>query len=170
MAWFRTSFLALMVACLLSLANAQQSSAPKSEPAKSETSTYEPALDVTAMDASVGPCVDFFAYSCGGWIKKNPIPPDQSSWDTYSKMEDENRVRLRGILESAAAPDAGRNTVTQKIGDYYASCTDEKAIEAKGAQPLQPALERIEKISSKAEIADVAATMVDDRVLFEFGS
>jgi len=160
MAWFRMSFLVLIVACLLPLAYAQQSNAPKSEPA----------LDVTAMDASVDPCVDFFAYSCGGWIKKNPIPPDQSSWDTYSKMQDENRVRLRAILEAAASPDAGRNAVTQKIGDYYASCTDEKAIEAKGAQPLKPALEQIERISSKAEIADVAAAMIDDHVLFEFGS
>src|SRR5271157_691947 len=170
MAWFRTSFLALVVACCFPLAYAQQSGASKSEPAKSEPAKAEPALDVTAMDTSVDPCVDFFAYSCGGWIKKNPIPPDQSSWDTYSKMQDENRARLRTILEAAAAPDPGRNAVTQKIGDYYASCRDEKAIEARGAQPLKPSLDRIEKISSKAEIADVAATMVDDRVLFEFGS
>jgi len=160
MAIVRTVFLAFAVVCIVSLGQAQQSSAPKPEPA----------LDVTAMDRSVDPCVDFFAYSCGGWIKKNPIPPDQTSWDTYSKMEDENRVRLRGILEAASAPDASRNAVTQKIGDYYASCSDEKAIEAKGAEPLKPELERIDKMSSKAEIAGLAATMIDDDVLFDFGS
>jgi len=160
MAIVRTVFLAFAVVCIVSLGQAQQSSTPKPEPA----------LDVTSMDRSVDPCVDFFAYSCGGWIKKNPIPPDQSSWDTYSKMEDENRIRLRGILEAASAPDASRNAVTQKIGDYYASCSDEKAIEAKGAEPLKPELERIDKMSSKAEIAGVAATMIDDDVLFDFGS
>ena len=160
MAICRTSFFALAVALLLPLAYAQQSS----------TAKPEPALDVTSMDRSVDPCVDFFTYSCGGWIKKNPIPPDQSSWDTYSKMEDENRVRLRGILEAPSAPDASRNAVTKKIGDYYASCSDEKAIEANGAEPLKPGLERIEKMSSKAEIAGVAATMIDDNVLFDFGS
>ena len=122
------------------------------------------------MDRNIDPCVDFFAYSCGGWIKKNPIPPDQSSWDTYSKMQDENLARLRGILEAAAAPDPKRNAVDQKIGDYYASCTDEKAIDAKGAEPLKPGLERIAKISSKAELADVAAAMIDDNVLFRFDS
>ena len=106
MAICRTIFFAIAVALLLPLAYAQQSSTKP-----------EPALDVTSMDRSVDPCVDFFAYSCGGWIKKNPIPPDQSSWDTYSKMEDENRIRLRGILEAASAPDASRNAVTQKIGD-----------------------------------------------------
>ncbi len=160
MAIIRPSVVMLAVAVSLSVANAQQAAPEK----------HEPALDVTSMDRSVDPCVDFFKYSCGGWIKSNPIPPDQSSWDTYSKMQDENRVRLREILETAAAPNANRNTSTQKIGDYYASCTDEKAIEAKGAEPLKPGLEHIAQLSSKSEIADVAAAMVDDNVLFGFGS
>jgi putative endopeptidase len=160
MAILRLSCVALAVVCLLPFADSQEPAAAKPEPA----------LDVTSMDRSVDPCVDFFAYSCGGWIKRNPIPPDQSSWDTYSKMQDENLGRLRGILEAASAPDTRRNAVTQKIGDYYSSCTDEKTIEAKGAQPLQPLLERIAKISSKPEIAGLAADMIDDNVLFHFGA
>jgi endothelin-converting enzyme/putative endopeptidase len=156
----RISFLALLIAIFASLSQAQQSSTEK----------HEPALDVTAMDRSADPCMDFFAYSCGGWLKNNPIPPDQSSWDTYSKMEDENRARLRGILEAAAAPDPKRSAVQQKIGDYYASCMDETAINAKGAQPLDPLLKRIAALTTKAEIADVAAAMSDDNVLFEFSS
>ena len=122
------------------------------------------------MDRSVDPCVDFFQYSCGGWIKRNPIPPDQSSWSTYSKMQDENRGRLRGILETAAAPDGTRNAASQKIGDYYSSCMDEKAIETKGTEPLKPELERIAKLGSKADLADVAAVMIDDNVFFRFDS
>ena len=154
--------IALLTASLLSVASAQQP-----VPASSK---YEPALDVMSMDRSVDPCVDFFKYSCGGWMKTNPIPPDQSSWDTYSKMQDENRGRLRLILEAASAPDPKRNAATQKIGDYYSSCTDEKAIEAKGAEPLKPDLERIAKIASKPEIAGVAAAMIQENVLFRFDS
>ena len=130
MAILRIPLVALSISCFLSFANAQQPAIEKSEPA----------LDVTSMDRSIDPCTDFFAYSCGGWIKNNPIPPDQSSWDTYSKMQDENRSRLRGILEAAAVSDPNRSTAMQKIGDYYSSCTDEKAIEAKGAEPLKPEL------------------------------
>jgi putative endopeptidase len=156
----RMSFVALAVACFVSLAIAQQTSATQ----------HEPALDVTSMDRSIDPCVDFFAYSCGGWIKNNPIPPDQSSWDTYSKMQDQNLTQLRGILEDASTPDPNRNAVTQKIGDYYASCTDEKAIEAKGVDPLKPGLEQIANLASKAELADVTAAMIDDNVLFRFDS
>jgi endothelin-converting enzyme/putative endopeptidase len=156
----RSSAVALVTVLLLSLASGQQPGAAR----------YTPALDVTSMDRSIDPCVDFFAYSCGGWIKSNPIPPDQSSWDTYSKMQDENLGRLRAILEAASAADPKRSAVDQKIGDYYASCTDETAIDAKGAEPLKPSLERIAKISSKAEIAGVAAAMVEDNILFRFDS
>jgi putative endopeptidase len=163
MAFPRICVIALVAASLLSSVNAQQ-------PTTDAPSKPEPALDVTSMDRSVDPCVDFFKYSCGGWIKNNPIPPDQSSWDTYSKMQDQNRSRLREILEAAAMPDPNRNSVTQKIGDYYSSCTDEKAIEAKGTEPLRPALERIAKIESKPEIAGVAAAMIDDNILFRFDS
>jgi hypothetical protein len=91
----RMSVVALAFALFLSLASAQQPGTAKAEPA----------LDVTAMDRSTDLCVDFFAYSCGGWIKRSPIPPDQSSWDTYSKMQDENLSQLRGILEEASAPE-----------------------------------------------------------------
>ena len=145
---------------LSSLANAQQP----------DTDKYTPVLDVTAMDRSIDPCADFFTYACGGWIKNNPIPPDQASWDLYSKMEDENKSKLRGILEAAAAPDVGRNAVNQKIGDYYASCMDEKAIEAKGVKLLSAELSRIAKISSKSELADVASAMATDNVLVRFES
>jgi putative endopeptidase len=159
MASKRIFVITLALTSLLSLANAQE---PSTKP--------EPALDVTSMDRTVDPCVDFFQYSCGGWIKSNPIPPDQSSWDTYSKMQDENRARLRGILEAAAAPDAKRDAATQKIGDYYSACTDEKAIESKGDDPLKPELDRITHLASKKELADVVAAMVDDNVLFRFNS
>jgi putative endopeptidase len=156
----RLSILMAIILIFCAIGLAQQSS----------TSKYEPALDVNSMDRSVDPCADFFQYSCGGWIKNNPIPPDQSSWDTYSKMQDENLLQLRGILEAAATPDAGRNAVTQKIGDYYASCVDEASIDAKGTQPLAPALDRIAQIKSKSELADVAAFMIYDNVLFSFDS
>ena len=131
-------------------------------PVCAQHSSSEPVLDVSAMDRNVDPCVDFYTYSCGGWIKKNPIPPDQSSWATYSKLEDENRAQLKAILEEAAKASGARNAVahdvTQKIGDYYASCMDEAAIEKLGAQPLLPALNRIAALKSKQDLAEYVAT------------
>jgi endothelin-converting enzyme/putative endopeptidase len=115
-------------------------------------------LDVSAMDPTVDPCVDFYTYSCGGWMKKNPIPPDQSSWSTYRKLEDEDLAQLRAILEEAAKANAARGSVDQKIGDYYASCMDEAAIDKLGAKPLAPELERIARLKSKQELAEYVST------------
>ena len=134
-------------------------------PAKSQ-----PVLDITSMDTSVDPCADFFAYSCGGWIKKNPIPPDQSSWSVYSKLEDDNKAILREILESASTPASDRDAVKQKIGDYYTACMDEKAINAATIKPLQPLLDQIQQLHSRRAIADVAAILVYNNALFRFRS
>src|SRR5437870_7908238 len=116
-------------------------------------------LDLSSMDKTVDPCVDFYTYSCGGWMKKNPVPPDQSSWSAYSKLQDETLLRLRGILEAATAGGSERTPVQQKIGDYYASCMDEKTVEAAGAAPLKPGLQEINNLSSKDELENVAVRM-----------
>jgi putative endopeptidase len=127
-------------------------------PVFAQHSVSEPVLDVSAMDRTIDPCVDFYTYSCGGWMKKNPVPPDQSNWGTYSKLEDDNRAQLRAILEEAAKPSSTRDAITQKIGDYYASCMDESAIEKLGAKPLLPELGRIAGLKSKKDLAEYAAT------------
>jgi endothelin-converting enzyme/putative endopeptidase len=121
------------------------------------------------MDRSVDPCVDFFQYSCGGWVKNNPIPPDQSSWSIYSQVSEANKAQLRSILDAAAA-NPQSSTTNQKIGNYYSSCMDLKTIETQGVKPLQSQLEAIDHLNSKAQIADVAALMTGDDVLFGFGS
>src|SRR6202035_3179564 len=98
-------------------------------PASAQHSSSEPVLDVSAMDRTIDPCVDFYAYSCGGWIKKNQIPPDQASWGTYVKLEDDNRAQLRTILEEAGKANGsggavkrdGTDEVTQNRGEFFAS-------------------------------------------------
>jgi putative endopeptidase len=139
-------------------------------PGRTALAQVQPVLDVTSMDRSVDPCTDFFAYSCGGWIKKNPIPPDQTSWSVYSKLEDDNKSILREILESSALPAGRRDALTQKIGDYYAACMDERAINAASIKPLQPVLDQIQQLHSKRDIASIAAAMVSDDALFRFRS
>jgi putative endopeptidase len=152
--------LLLITSCLLPVGFAQTApAAPR-----------QPVLDVTSMDKSIDPCTDLYTYSCGNWMKKNPVPADQSSWSAYEKLQDETLLRLRGLLEGASAADAGRTPVQQKIGDYYASCMDEKAIEAAGAAPLKEGMTRIDSLRSKDGIAEVVAQMARQGSLFRFES
>ncbi|HWS72192.1 MAG TPA: M13 family metallopeptidase N-terminal domain-containing protein, partial [Thermoanaerobaculia bacterium] len=118
---------------------------------------YTPSLDVPSMDKSIDPCTDFYQFTCGGWIAKNPVPPDQASWSVYGKLTEENNQYLWGILEEDAKASPSRTAVQQKIGDYFASCMDESAIEALGAEPLKPLLREIDALQSKRALASFLA-------------
>ena len=135
---------------------------------------YTPSLETKFLDRSADPCVDFYKFSCGNWNKLNPIPADQPRWDVYAKLTDDNQRFLWGILEEAAKPGAGRTAAQQKIGDYFAACMDEAAIEKAGATPLQPRLDEIAALKSVADIPPLLARMHlesgDDSPLFAFSS
>jgi endothelin-converting enzyme/putative endopeptidase len=129
-------------------------------------------FDVANIDRSANPCADFYQYACGSWNKSNPIPADQSRWGRFEALAERNRDILRQILEESAQPGLKRDAVTQKIGDYYAACMDEKAIDAKGLAPLQPELDRIRALKDKSGLAQEMARLHRNGVdaLFEFGS
>ncbi len=135
---------------------------------------YTPSLDPSVMDRSADPCVDFYRFSCGKWLEKNPIPADRSSWSVYAKTSEENQRFLWGMLEEAGRPSPGRDANTQKIGDYFASCMEEAAVEKAGADPIQPGLAAIAGLKSRADLPALLARLhlqggAGD-VLFGFGS
>jgi putative endopeptidase len=135
---------------------------------------YTPGLDTAFMDRGADPCVDFYQYSCGGWMKKNPIPPDQPGWDVYSKLDQDNQRFLWGILDDLGRSTSGRSANQQKIGDYFAACMDEPAIEKLGADPLKPYLDQINGLTSKQQLPSLLAEMhlrtEGSGMFFGFGS
>ena len=134
---------------------------------------YSPVLDLAAMERGVDPCVDFYTYSCGGWMKSNPVPRDQSSWSVYDKLHEDNLKFLGQVLEEAAQPRAGRDPLTAQIGDYFASCMDEAAIARGGLAPLRADLDAIAAMRSPGDLATVVARLqlaTGKSVLFDLGS
>ena len=162
----------LCIAFLLNVAFARGQSAKPETPLFSLP--YSPSLDVSSMDRSVDPCVDFYRYSCGGWIKNNPIPPDQARWNVYSKLGDENQRFLWGILEQASSTTAGRRPVEKEIGDYFHACMDEAAVDKVGAAPLRTWLDEIAALTSIRQLpafaARAQAAIFGDQMLFGIGS
>ncbi len=100
---FRTVLLCALL-CHLSVAWGQ---APLPDPTADAPATsfpYTPGHDPLALDRSVDPCVDFYRFSCGGWMDRNPIPADESSWSVYAKLAQDNQRFLWGVLTDLARP------------------------------------------------------------------
>lgn len=169
----RNSLLAVFFLSLISLfvlAQAPSPSTPATVPPKPTATPSVPSFDLSAMDKTIDPCVDFYKYACGGWMAKNPIPPDQARWGRFDELQERNRDILHEILEKTAAPDPKRSPVLQKIGDYYAACMDESRANALGAKPIEPELRQIAQITSKEQMINSVAHMQSQgmRALFGF--
>lgn len=171
----RKLFLAIFPALFLIFSFAQQ---PPQNPTTTEkplaSLPYTPGLDVNSMDRAADPCVDFYQYSCGGWMKNNPIPADQARWSVYGKLYEDNQQFLWGILDELSKKTAGRNANQQKIGDFFGACMDEAAVEKLGASPLKPFLAEINGMKSKKDLPPVLADLhlktQTSGLFFDFGS
>jgi predicted metalloendopeptidase len=136
-------------------------------------SSAENGFDLGNLDNSVAACTDFYQYADGGWMAKNPIPAAYPRWGTFDQLQERNQEIVHQILESAAKDaSAPQGSNEQKIGDFYGSCMDEKGIEAAGITPLQPELDRIEKINDRKDLEDAVARLqgYGVRVLFRVDS
>ncbi len=116
------------------------------------------AFDPNFMDTTVEACDNFYRYAVGGWLKNNPIPPAYSSWGVDQIVEKNNYAILQDILETDAKnTKAAKTSDAQLIGDFYASCMDETAINAAGAKPLDPYFKRIDGIKDADTLRNVLA-------------
>ncbi len=129
-------------------------------------------FDIRSLDTSVSPCDDFYRYACGGWMAAHPIPADRPTWGRFDELQQQNVASLHAILEKDAAEDAARTPVQRQIGDFYAACMDERAIEAKGTAPLAAELSRIAGLESKDGLPELLAHLhrIGLDVLFNFSS
>ncbi|HTB96123.1 MAG TPA: M13 family metallopeptidase [Terracidiphilus sp.] len=139
--------------------------------AHGQNSTLE-GIATTDLDRNAKPCDDFYAFSNGTWRRQNPIPASMDRWSRRWKAGEDNKDQLRVILdEVSAVKDHAAGSPAQLTGDFYAACTDVKAVDAAGLEPLKPYLAAIDAIHDTAglqkEIQDLSAIGI--LVPFTFG-
>ena len=112
------------------------------------------------LDRAADPCTDFFAYANGAWRAANPIPASQVRWSRRWASGETAKEQLRVILDEVSArTDWPRASVEQLVGDSYAACMDEKAIDARGVAPLQPLLREIDAVADAAGLQALLARL-----------
>jgi len=141
---------------------------------QSKTDKIPAPIDPKNRDTSVKPADDFFMYANGGWIKRTEIPPEESRWGNFNELIERNNAALHAIAEKAAKTKVDPKTApeVQKVGDYYASGMDEKAIDAMRAKPLQDELAKIDAIKERPDVLQEIAHlhMIGVNAFFNFGS
>jgi len=113
----------------------------------------EHGFDTTGMDRSVNACDDFYRFAVGKWRDTHPLPAQYSRYGRFEELSERNRDVLHAILEEdAAAATAPTGSAQQKIGDFYAACMNETAIDQAGVTPIQSELDRIHAITDRPSL------------------
>jgi predicted metalloendopeptidase len=112
-------------------------------------------VDLSAQDKSVKPGDDFNRYVNGHWLDTYQLKDYETTYGSFNILRDQSEAQVHAIIESLQKrKDLARGSDAQKLRDYYASYMDRAARDAAGIAPLQPVLDRIGAISSKAALIE----------------
>jgi len=122
------------------------------------------------LDPTIPPCMDFFRYANGGWMRAHPVPPDRPSWGALDEMEARVGAVLREALEDAAASRAPEGSVPRQVGDFFASGMATDSVVRGGLAPLREGLARIDGMGDLAGLGRELARLhlTGARAGFEF--
>ena len=132
--------------------------------------TAQRGVEVSDIDRSADPCVDFFAYANGSWRASNPIPPSMPRWSRRWAAGESTKDQLRQILdETSSAANPPKGSIEQLVGDFYGACIDEAQANRLGAKPLEPLLRDIDGLKNAADVERMIGRFHEIAIAVPFG-
>ncbi|XP_014986961.2 endothelin-converting enzyme 2 isoform X3 [Macaca mulatta] len=131
---------ALLLGCLVAL-GVQYHRDPSHSTCLTEACIRVAGKILESLDRGVSPCEDFYQFSCGGWIRRNPLPDGRSRWNTFNSLWDQNQAILKHLLENTTFNSSSE--AERKTQRFYLSCLQVERIEELGAQPLRDLIDKI---------------------------
>ena len=112
-------------------------------------------IDVAAMDKSVKPGDDFYAYANGNWDKTVQIPADRSSVGAFYEAFLSTEARNRALIDTIVKSDPKPGTDEARIANFYKAYANTDAIDAAGMTPVQADLDRFAAITDTKGLSRV---------------
>ncbi|MBA5628518.1 M13 family metallopeptidase [Moheibacter lacus] len=110
------------------------------------------AVKLEFMDNSVRPQDDFYNFVNGNWMKTTEIPSDRARWGSFDELRENTDVVSLNILKGLLGQNHPKGSDQQKIGDIYESYVDFDSRDKAGLKPIQPYLNKIDKIKSVKDL------------------
>lgn len=121
--------------------------------------TLRSGIDKANLDQSVSPANDFYQYACGGWMKKNPLPPAYGRFGSFDQLAEDNSKRINTILSELLQGTYEEGTVEKKLSDLYKLAMDEKRRNSDGVAPVMTVIQLMEKAKTKAQLFDIQLSL-----------
>jgi putative endopeptidase len=108
---------------------------------------------ITDLDTSKKACDNLADFVNSKWLAANPIPSDRTTWGSFEMLGERSLAANKQIAEAEAAK-SDATGIDKLVGDFYATGMDEAKVNAAGATPIQPMLDKIAAIKTPADVAE----------------
>ncbi len=81
------------------------------------------------MNKSADPCLDFYAFSCGTWLRDTAAPATEAFWNRDAQMTRLRDAKLRDILESPIDTYHHVESAERKVKLFYQKCLNDSPLE-----------------------------------------
>ena len=109
-------------------------------------------INFSDMDRKIRPQDNFYLYTNGGWMRKNPLKPAYSRFGTFDILQDTTTAQIHNIVEELAGKPQTKGSNDYRVAVLYKQAMDIATRNALGAQPIQPELQAVQALQDKGDV------------------